>query len=92
MEGWNGGRMGPQSSISFPSIFSFTGSLAVAPGLIFVNPPHPFEEFLGIGSTDFLAFRSVAIIITVAGTDGLCVSLLAFQLRDKFVCHFMPPF
>jgi hypothetical protein len=69
-----------------------TGSLTVSPGLVFVNPTHPFEEFLRIGSADFLAFRSVAITITIAGTDWLCVSLLAFKLRNEFGCHFISPF
>jgi hypothetical protein len=66
----------------------FTGSLAIAPGLIFVNPTHPFEQFLGVGFADFLAFRSVVITITITRTDWLCVSLLAFKLRNEIGCHF----
>ena len=93
-QGWKSGRMEgwvPNLPFLYSSILSFTSSLPVATGLIFVNPAHPFEEFLGIRSADFLAFRSVAIILTIAGPDWLRVSLLAFQLRDKFSCHFMSP-
>ena len=70
----------------------FPRSLAVTPGLIFVNTPHAFEQFLRIRTINFLTLGSVVITIAIAGADGFCISLLALQLSNHIGCHFISPF